>query len=513
LKAGKVLLLALALLTFALGAGITGAQDDAALRVGMNTPVLLDPHLGTNDPEILVNRQIYDYLIDIGTDGALVPQLASDWTISEDGLTYTLTLLEGVTFSDGTPFTAADVVYSFERMVELESPALSLLGSFEVAADGDNTVVFTLEEPNADFLFGVASRWSFILQDGATDVNTITEDFSNFVGTVPFVLTAYNEGEGATFAANENYWAEGQPAVSTLEFVFIDEAQAQIDALRSGQLDFIFKVAADRIGELRDEGLEVVVKPTNLHPVVRLRADEGFLGEDPRVMQALKLATDRELLVLDLFGEGVATVGNNDPIGPLYGPFFEQIADEYDPEAACELLAEAGLPDGIGADEPLEFYVVDAFNYADMAVLLQDQWAQTGCIEVEILVRPENVYYGDNEWIDVEFGVTGWGSRPIPQQYLVEAYITSALPENGGFNESHWTNEDVDALVAEAGVTADIDARAEIYGEIAQIFAEEGPIIVPFFAPTTGVLAEGVTGLDLHPFAGRTDLRNVSVGM
>lgn len=488
---------------------VVSAQDRAAaLRVGMNAPVQLDPALNTNDPEILFNRQIYDYLIDINPNGELVPQLATEWDISEDGLTYTLTLAEGVTFHDGSAFTSADVVYTFERLRELESSAMNLLGAFEVAADGDNTVVFTLEAPNADFLFGVASRWSLILQDGATDVNTLTDDYANFNGTGPYILVDYREGQGASFAANPSYWM-GEAETPTLEFLFIDEQQAQIDALKSGSLDFIFKLPADRVGELQEAELNVLVKPTNQHPVIRMRSDEGFANNDPRVMQAFKLATDRELLALDLFGEGVAVVGNNDPIGPLYGSFYEKIEDDYDPEAACALLSEAGYEDGYVG----EIYVVDAFNYSDMAVLLQDQWLMTGCIDVEILVRPENVYYGDNEWIDVELGVTGWGSRPIPQQYLVEAYTTAALPDNGGYNESHWSDEELDALVADAAVTADIEARAAIYGQIAAIFAERGPIIVPFFAPTVGATAANVEGLDMHPFPGRTDFRSVIVGM
>ncbi|MFZ4816127.1 MAG: ABC transporter substrate-binding protein [Phototrophicaceae bacterium] len=483
--------------------------QEGVLRVGVNAPVQLDPHVGTNDPEILLNRQIYDYLIDISPTGELIPQLATDWTIREDGLTYALTLVEGVTFSDGTPFSAADVVFSFDRLKSVGSPALNLLGEFEVAADGESAVTFTLPSPNADFLFGIGSRWSFILKNGVTEVNT--GDVSNFIGTGPFILTSYSEGVGAELAANPTYWIEGQPQVAGLSFVFIEDSQAQIDAFRAGSLDFIFKVAADRIGELRAAGLNVVTRATNQHPVIRLRSDAGFLGEDPRVMQALKLATDRELLVLDLFGEMVATVGNNDPIGPVYGEFYTPIEQAYDPVAACALLAEAGFPEGLGADEPLQFYVVDSFNYSDMAELLQAQWSETGCINVEILVRPENVYYGDNEWLDAEFGVTGWGSRPIPQQYLVEAYITAALPENGGFNESRLSIPALDELVTQASVTADIAARAEIYAQISQIFAEQGSVIIPFFAPTVGVIAEGVEGIDLHSFPGSTDFRTATV--
>ena len=108
--------------------------------------------------------------------------------------------------------------------------------------------------------------------------------------------------------------------------------------------------------------------------------------------------------------------------------------------------------------------------------------------------------------MEVELGVTGWGDRPTPQGYLSSAYAS-----DGTWNESHWSDEEVDGLIAEAKVTADIDARAGIYSQISQIFAERGPIIVPFFAPIIGATGEGVEGVDLHPFAGRTDLRTATV--
>lgn len=489
--------------------GIFGVQaQDSELRIGLQNVVNLDPSLGSGDPEITFNMAIYDYLIDTAADGSLTPNLAQEWDISDDGLTYTMSLVEGATFHDGTPFTSADVVYTFNRLKEVESPALSLLGNFEVAADGDNTVVFTLEQPNADFAFGLSGNQTFILKDGTTEPNVLGEGddiYANFVGTGPFVLTDFVAGESATFTKNADYWWDAEVGVDSLVLVFIDDAQAQLDAVKSGSVDFIYKVSFDRIPELEAEGLNVLVANGNRHPVIRVRADEGRLGEDVRVRQAFKLATDRELLNLDLF-DGVAIIGNNDPIGPKYGPLYDDsIVQEYDPQAACDLLAEAGFPDGLGADEPIEFHVVDAFNYGDMGVLLQQQWAE-GCINVELLIEPENVYYGDDGWLEVDLGVTGWGDRPTPQEYLAVAYAS-----DGAFNESHWSNEELDALIAEASVTADVEARAAIYSEISQLFAEEGPIIVPFFAPIIGATGEDVEGVALHPFAGRTDLRTITV--
>jgi peptide/nickel transport system substrate-binding protein len=165
------------------------------------------------------------------------------------------------------------------------------------------------------------------------------------------------------------------------------------------------------------------------------------------------------------------------------------------------LIAEATGEERISFD----FYVVDALGYPDLATILQQQWAE-GCIDVNLLVRPENVYYGDNEWLDAELGLTGWGSRPIPQQYLLEAYVTGAP-----FNESNFSDAELDALAAEAALTTDLDARAALYQQIAAIFADRGPILVPFFAPMIGATSARVQGLEMNPFPGLTDLRGVSL--
>lgn len=492
-----------------LSTGLVSVQAQGTeLRIGVPAPVNLDPSIGSNDPEITFNHAIYDYLIDTAPDASLQPNLATSWEVSEDGLTYTLALVENATFHDGSPFTAADVVYTFNRLKEVESPALNLLGGYEVAADGDFTVVFTLESPNADFAYGLSSNQAFVLKDGTTEPNVLGEGdgmYANFNGTGPFILTDYVAGESATFTANENYWWDMDLGVDSIVMVFIDDAQAQIDAVKSGNVDFIYKVEYDRVAELEADGLTVLTANGNRHPVVRIRSDAGHLGENVAVRQAFKLATDRELLNLDLF-DGLAIVGNNDPIGPKYGALFDStIVQDYDPEAACALLADAGYPDGLGADTPIEFHVSDDFNYADMGVLLQQQWAEA-CINVELLIEPANIYYADEGWLEVDLGVTGWGDRPTPQEYLVTAYASDGI-----WNESHWSDEELDTLIKEAGATADPDARAGIYSQIANIFAERGPVIVPFFAPIIGVTGTGVEGVNLHPFAGRTDLRTITV--
>lgn len=485
--------------------GVTVTAQGSTLRVGINAPVQLDPALGSADSEIMFNRALYDYLIEILPDGNLAPNLAESWSVSDDGLTYTLTLVSGVVFHDGSAFSAEDVVYTFNRLKELESPAMGLLRDFEVSATDALTVVFTLPEVNADFLFGVGSRFAPIIQNGMAEPNVIVDGdspFANFNGTGPFVLSDYRAGESAIFTANPNYWVEGQPGVETLEMLYIEDPLAQIDAIRSGAVDVIFRVPLDQLSVIEsEEGLNLLQKTTNLHPVIRLRSDAGHIGEDVRIRQAFKLATDREA-INELLLDGLGTVGNNDPIGPVYGPFYTALPQTPpNPARACELILEATGQERLSQS----LYVVDALNYPDVATVLQQQWAE-GCIDVEVQVRAENIYYGDNEWLEVDLGITGWGHRVVPQDYLAQAYIS-----DGPFNEAHWSTPELDALVAEAARTTDMAARAAIYREISGIFAEEGPIIIPFFTPVVGAAVDGVEGLDMHTFPGRTDFRTVTV--
>lgn len=526
-----LLLFSVAVLFFGV-AGLQAQDGEDVLRVGMLEPVNLDPATGSSDDEVLINRHLYDYLVEILPSGDLAPSLAQDWQISEDGLTYTFNLVENATFHDGTPLTAADVVFSFNRLVEVGSSAVGLLGqevvgeddegnaifepTWTVEAADDYTVVFNLDAPNADFLFGVASRFAGILPEGQTAPNVIGDGGSleNFVGSGPFRLEAFDAGEGMTLVAYDEYWA-GRPELDRIEMIFINDTNTQVDALRNDEVDFIYKIDTALLPNLEgDENITIVNAATNTHPVIRLRADEGSLGEDVRIRQAFKLATDRELLNIDVLG-GQGVVGNNDPIGPVYGSLYNEQPSEYDPAAACELIAEyaAGNPDSpFIVDEggtptvQAEFYVVEAFEYPLLAEFMAQQWEE-GCINVELIIRPENIYYGSDEWLTVDLGLTGWGTRPTPQAYLGEAYVTGAP-----FNESHWSNERLDELAAQAAQVGDPEERAAIYAEISQIFAEEGPIIIPFFRPVAGAYRNDVQGLEMHPFPGRTDFDSVTIG-
>lgn len=503
-------LLAALMLTALMIRAVSAQETDSVLRVGMTAPITLDPALHSNDPETALNRAVYDYLVEVLPDSTIGSNLATAYTISDDGLTYTFDLQEGVTFHDGSAFTSADVVYTFTRLQEVSSPALSLLGEYEISAPDDLTVVFTLTALNADFLFGVAARQALIIQDGAAEPNVLGEGdatFANFNGTGPFILTQFDPGARAVFTANENYWG-GAPALSGLEFVYIDDAVAQVDALLSGELDYIFKVPIQQTDRIESaDGVSVVQVATSQHPVIRLRTDEGFAGADVRVRQAFKYATDRAALN-DILLQGRGTVGNNDPIAPVFSFYFDAEVENqtYDPARACELLEEAGIGTYEGT-----LFTPNAFEYADLAAVLQQQWA-AACINVDIQVVEEGPYYdfaNPDNYFEVELGITGWGDRPSPQILLRQAYTEAGI--ESGFNESRFVDAEIEALVIEASQTTDPDARRALYAQVSAIFLERGPIIIPYFAPLFGGVRDNVQGLVLPPFPGLTDFRTVSL--
>ncbi len=227
-----------------------------------------------------------------------------------------------------------------------------------------------------------------------------------------------------------------------------------------------------------------------------------------RVRQALKYATDRNALNQTLL-QGRGVVANNDPIAPVFSQYYDSSIQnqEYDPKKACDLLTAAGK-------NPLTatLYAPNAFEYPDLAALLQQQWAATGCINVDVQIREEGYYYdvsNPDNYFDVQLGITGWGARPSPQIILSEAYIEAGIATQ--YNETRWVNPQLEDLIAQAAKTTDTAARKAIYAQISQIFADQGPIIVPYFAPLFGATSAKVTDLTMAPFPGLTDFRTVSL--
>jgi peptide/nickel transport system substrate-binding protein len=304
-----------------------------------------------------------------------------------------------------------------------------------------------------------------------------TDFATEWNGTGPFILESYSPEDRMVFKRNPNYWlkdADGNqlPYLDGMEFIFIGDSTAQVEALRGGQVDYLIYLPAEYVQPLEeDPNMAVYQSPSNTAYVLRMRSDRAP-ANDNKVRQALKLATDREAILQGAF-QGLGVAGLDTPFGPVYGDFFlDQPLPARDPEGAKALLAEAGYPDGL----TIQIACQDRTPVPAICTIWKEQLAEAG-VTLEIQLVPTDVYYGaDNMWMEADFAITDWGSRPYPQPYLDLAYICDAK-----WNESHWCDAELDELSAQAAKEMDPAKRAELYKQIQQIFQERGPIILTFF--------------------------------
>jgi len=458
------------------------------LRIAWLTPAQLDPRSVSGMSEIAILNALYDYLFETDASSNLIPVLASSWERHDDGARYTLQLVENARFHDGSTLTARDVVWSIQWQLDAGGTIADVLAGIEsLEATGDHSVVFKLKAPDADFLYRLTEYKIVMLKAGAE--NTGIE----FNGTGPFIMDEMIPGDRAVMKANVNYW-RGAPGFETLEFLFFDDQQAAIAAVQGGIADGILRL--DNFSFLNfsgDSRFNTHDIQSNGHHMTRIRADRPP-GNDIRVRQAFKLATDRRA-VWERVQLGYGAVGKDSPIGPSFAQYFLDDAEPppRDTAAAAALLAEAGYPDGLD----MTLHVPNSGSMPDFAQAMAAQWQEAG-IRVEIELEEENEYWV-RKWLEVDLGVTWWGDRASPQIYLDLAYRSDAT-----WNESHWQNERLDELIDFARSALDQKARTAAFKDIQRMFIDEGPIIVPYFTDAFMVMASHVSGVELHPFSGRT---------
>ncbi|MFV0374412.1 ABC transporter substrate-binding protein [Microbacterium sp.] len=283
--------------------------------------------------QILIDN-VYQGLLARTADGEIVPSLAEDYTVSDDNLTYTFTLREGVTFDDGSELTARDVVWSLRTRQETpawsDSARLDRVDSFDFEGQ---TITLTLSEPDSSLLWNLTGRAGLVFKRN-DDIAYETE--AN--GTGPFTLTSWKQGDSITLTRTEDYW--GEPAgVAEVVFTFIPEQQAAINAALAGELDIITGLEANLATQAEASGDFVVqVGSATDKSVLAMNSTSGPLA-DKRVREAVRRAIDHDAIV-EAVGSGQTLYG---PI-PEPDPGYEDLSDviSYDPDAARALLADAG---------------------------------------------------------------------------------------------------------------------------------------------------------------------------
>jgi peptide/nickel transport system substrate-binding protein len=286
--------------------------------------------------QILIDN-VYQGLVSRTPEQKIVPSLASDFTVSDDRLTYTFTLREGVTFDDGQALTPQDVVWSLQqhKANAAWANAADLARVKTVAADGQK-ITITLSEPDSELLWNLTGRAGVILKQGDTiDYKTKAN------GTGPYLLTSWKQGDSITFERNTKYWGD-KAKVKEVVFDYIPDNQAALNAAQSGELDVVTGFDANLKDQIEANGdFSLVLGKSTDKGTLAMNSNNQYLG-DKRIRQAIRQAIDNKAIVKAL-GSGQTMYG---PI-PELDPGYEDLSDvaPYDPDAAKKLLSDAGAKD------------------------------------------------------------------------------------------------------------------------------------------------------------------------
>lgn len=435
----------------------TASSGDAALTVGLPQDLdnSLDPYQITaaGTREVLFN--VYEGLVKPDTDGNFVDAVASEHEISEDGLTYTFTLRDGVIFHNGEKVTIDDVLYSFETCAATTTStavAEALSDIQDITADG-NKVVITLPAANSSFLSTVS---------GVAIVPASYKDQATApVGTGPFKFDSYSPQDKAVFVRNDDYYGE-KPALAKVTCKIYEDANALFTALNSGALDMAFHLTVDQVNNLSN-GYNVVEGEMNLVQALYLNNARAPF-DDERVRQALCYAIDIDsLLELTEDGHGVK-LGSS--VYPSFTKYFDEDlvgAYPYDPEKAAALLKEAGA-------EGISFTIKVPGNYTphvDTANVLVEMLSMVGVnasIEkVEFSTWLTDVYKGR----DFDATVIGFDAAYLSPDALLQRWVS-----DDGSNMINFNNAEYDAAIEKAQSSPDEEEQIQAYKEAQKILSD-----------------------------------------
>ena len=464
----------------ALPAVVTGGTLKAVIPPPL---VALDPVTIYDQGGIVLVYQICEYLIDLSNTNALVPKLALSWTPNQKGDVWTFKLRQGVTFNDGSPFEAADVVASIDRVLDPKSGSGALAALAGILKVGGTTAVdistvqFNLEKPFADFPYLVS----------ASSYNTamLPRNFSgNFlkkpVGTGPWMLKNYVTNQSCTMVKNPTYWgkdAQGRqlPYLDQVDYAFVTDTSAANLQLQSGTVDVqpqtVFQGGQSL---LKDPSLRVDVYPSTGIRELAMNVNKTP-WQDYRVRQALAYSLDRPAINQALYG-GRSNLGYDTFWEPTVfpgSPTPPTRAQDY--TKAKQLLSDAGHPNGVD----VTLTVANYLENPAYAQLIQQQAKGAG-INISINEISYNAFYaGTNSntpWLNAPMCIVEWGSRPAPA-----VYAQAMLLPTSAWSSSHWNDPDFVTAFNQYESTTDEATRTQLATKLSSIQQTQTPIIVSFY--------------------------------
>jgi peptide/nickel transport system substrate-binding protein len=413
----------------------------------------------------------------------LEPCLAESWDISDDKLTYTFHLRQGVKFHDGSDFNASvvefnvrriwdrDFQYYYPRANSFSFYAFQALDTITVV--DDYTVEMKLKTPFAEFLRMQNQSYGEPLMISAEAVKKYGNDgfAQNPAGTGRFKLAERKEGESSTIERFADYWGPDPAKLDKVIYRIIGDSQAAISALKAGETDMMLWIPPDNLQDLTDSGFTISM---NNGPYVNywyLNFKNEITGKK-EIRQAMNMGFDRQAIVDDL-ANGSQTVANGiiPPGCNAFDPNFQGYG--YDPEQAKSLVAQAGYTDGVD----VTFRVAEYGQYGDAVVArMQQQWAEIGITMKQEKMEWVTYMHAWAEGLPPEHGglQLGWG---MSADYWVQLIAHSKYQSPNGTNSGYYSNPDVDQLFDQAAAEHDDEKRKALYQQAQQIIHDDAAFI------------------------------------
>ena len=484
----RTLTLAAALLC---GTALHAQQTDLTLAIQLEPPHLDPTSAAAGAIDSVLYANVFEGLTRFTETGAVVPALAESWEISEDGLTYTFHLQEGVTFHDGTEMTAEDVKFTLDRArgEDSQNAQKGLFAAIETVEVIDpRTVEVTLSQPEGTFLFNMAWGDAVIVSEDSIDDIKQTP-----IGTGPFQFSEWVQGDRIELTQYADYWG-AKPALTEATFRFISDPTAAFAAMMAQDIDAFAGFPAPENLPLfeADPRFQVLVGSTEGETILAMNnAEPPF--DNPKVREAVAHAIDRQQIIDGaMFGLGTPIGTHFAPHNPAYVDLIDR--STYDPEKSRQLLEEAGMADGFTTTLKLP-----PPSYARRGgEIIAAQLREVG-IETEIT----NLEWA--QWLEEVFRGSDFGLTIVSHTEPLDIGIY-AQPDY----YFHYDNPELQTLMQDLSATTDPQQRLDMLAEAQTIIADDHVNAYLFQLAYPTVADARLEGLWLNQPTQANDLTGVS---
>lgn len=452
--------------------------------------------------EIMMLANVYEPLLWYDPDaeeGQFTPALATDWSVSEDGLSWTFNLREGVTFQDGTPFNAEAAKASLDRTRSMRKGAWYIWASVDsIDAVEEHKLVITTKSPQPIDLIASSQYGSYIYSPEAAEQGTEWFNQGNAAGTGPYEVRQWSQGQQVVLEAYEDYWRGWEDnQYDRVILRVVTENATQVQMLMSGEAEFISLVPADMVNKLNEtEGVSSYAVPSWKNSQFLINTQK-YPTDNLKFRQALTHLWNYESVVNDIY-DGHAQVAKGPIPATMWGHNPDLEAPAYDPQEAARLLNESGIPE---ADWEVSMaYIGTDEAYKNAALLFQANAAQIG-LDVELLPGEWGVIWNRAKEVSSApnlQSMTWWPTYPTPNDWLIGQYRTE---EETLFNLSHYSNPAYDELVNEGAELEGVDRDAAIdnYHQAQQILMDDAVAIFYADIQSRVARATNLSGVDENP--------------